>query len=171
MNENEKNTQKVGAYASLTGFRRAVPFILAALALFTALCFITQKSGAAESTGALGRWFADFLLGTFSIGGYAIPALLGIHAIFYASDVLKKRTLSRVIFSAIAVIFISAVTHVAYNFNVKFEYSASTFYSDGIALHGGGFVGGSVAFVLTRAFGSVGFIIITCLTTPCKMFT
>ena len=73
MQDNEKKTEKVSAYASLTGFHRAVPIILAALALFTGLCFVTQ------STGVLGRGFASFLLGSFSVGAYAIPFLLAIH--------------------------------------------------------------------------------------------
>ncbi len=163
MTENEKKTEKVSAYASLTGFHRAVPFILTALAVFTALCFVTRGSDPTQSTGALGKWFADFLLGSFSIAGYGIPVLLGIHAIFYASDIQKGRVISRVIFSLIALIFVSSIIHVIFNFNVDFPYSAKTFYNDGIMQKGGGFVGGSISFLLTKAFGSVGFIIISAL--------
>jgi len=156
-NGTRESTDKVGAYAALTGFRRAVPIILAALAIFTGLCFVTQ------STGALGKFIADILLGLFSVGGYVIPFLLALHAVFYASDVQKKRILSRVIFSILAVIFTSAIAHVIANFNTEFPFSASAFYNDGIDGKGGGFVGGAVAYLLTKAFGSVGLIIIAAL--------
>ena len=73
----QKNTKKKsGTYSELTGFRRAVPIILTALAVFIALCFIMQD------TGAFGRVISDVLLGLFSIGGYFIPAFLVIHALF-----------------------------------------------------------------------------------------
>ena len=98
-------SRKEGAYSSLTGFKRAVPIILVALALFTGLCFITQN------TGALGNAISNIFLGLFSIGGYFIPFLLLVHAFFYPSDVQRKRVLSRVIFSVITVIAISAMVH------------------------------------------------------------
>ena len=88
------NNKKRSAYSQLRGFHRAVPIVLFAIALFVAICFINQN------TGALGRAIAGFLLGSFSIGGYFIPALIAIHAMFYATDVKSRRVLiSRIIFS------------------------------------------------------------------------
>ena len=80
MQRNE-TTKRKGAYAELTGFKRAVPIILTALAVFIAFCFVLQD------TGAFGRAISSVLLGLFSIGGYFIPAFLVVHAVFYASDV------------------------------------------------------------------------------------
>ena len=54
MSDNKQ--KKGGAYSELKGFNRAVPIILAALAVFIAVCFITQN------TGALGRGIFEDLL-------------------------------------------------------------------------------------------------------------
>ena len=84
MENRDKN--KDGAYAQLKGFHRAVPIILAAFAVFITLCFFTK-----DSTGAFGRVVSGFLLGAFSIGGYFIPVLFLVHALFYPTDIQKKK--------------------------------------------------------------------------------
>ena len=150
-NENKRNK---GTYEELTGFKRAIPIILTAFAVFIAFCFILQD------TGALGRVISNVLLGLFSIGGYFIPAFLVIHAVFYASDVAKKRTLSRVIFTAITVVTIAALTHSITYWDEGIAFSAKEFYKNGTHSVGGGFIGGVVAFALTKVFGNVGLIII-----------
>ncbi len=148
---------KEGAYASLTGFRRAVPIILVALAVFTGLCFIMQD------TGALGSAISNVFLGLFSVGGYFIPALFAIHAFFYPSDVQRKRTITRFIFSAIAVITIAALAHSITYFGADIVFAPKEFYKSGTNAKGGGFIGGIVAFLLTKVFGTVGLIIIAVL--------
>ena len=148
---------KEGAYAALTGFRRAVPIILVALAVFTGLCFIMQD------TGALGSAISNVFLGLFSVGGYFIPALLAVHAFFYPSDVQRKRTVTRFIFSAIAVITIAALAHSITYFGADLVFAPKEFYKSGTDAKGGGFIGGIVAFGLTKIFGTVGLIIIAVL--------
>ena len=91
----ENNNKKVSYFSQLKGFRRAVPIILAAIALFVAVCYIT------DSAGALGAGVSSLFLGLFSYGAYTIPLLLVLHAAFYAEDYAKKRTVSRIIFSVI----------------------------------------------------------------------
>ena len=151
------NQKKEGAYAQLTGFRRSIPMILAALAVFTALCFIMPD------TGALGQAISSVLLGLFSIGGYFIPAFLAVHAVFYASDYKKKRTVTRIIFTCITVITIAALTHTIANFGEKITFDAGEFYKNGKSGKGGGFIGGLISFLLTKLFGTVGLIIIAVL--------
>ena len=155
MSDNKK--QNEGAYAALTGFRRAVPIILVALAVFTGLCFIMQD------TGALGSAISNVFLGLFSVGGYFIPALLAVHAFFYSSDVQRKRTVTRFIFSAIAVITIAALAHSITYFGADLVFAPKEFYKSGTNAKGGGFIGGIVAFGLTKIFGTVGLIIIAVL--------
>ena len=147
------NKNKNG-YASLTGFKRAIPIILLALAAFTALCFMTQQ------TGALGNIISKVLLGLFARGAYAIPVLLALHAIFFARDVAESRILSRVIFSVTALLSISAVLYTVANFGTELTYSATKFYNDGVAGIGGGFIGNTFAFGIIKIFGHVGLIII-----------
>lgn len=153
----DKKNQREWAYSSLTGFRRAIPIILVALAAFTGLCFIMQD------TGALGKAISNLFLGLFSIGGYFIPVFLLIHAFFYASDVQKKRTISRIIFNVLALVTISTATHAITYFGADLVFAPGEFYKSGTDGKGGGFIGGAVAFFLTKVFGTVGLIIIAVL--------
>ena len=101
------------------------------------------------------------MLGSFSIGGYFIPFFLAIHAIFYASDVQKKRLVGRIIFTVLTVFTISALTHtIAFYSDAEKVFSPSQFYSDGTSLRGGGFVGGILSYAITYLFGNIGLIII-----------
>ena len=153
----KKQTEPGKEKSSLTGFRLAVPIILLALAVFSALCFVLQD------TGTLGRGIVSLFLGLFSIGGYFIPAFLAIHAILYPSDVRKKRTVTRVIFTLVTLVTISAMTHAIVNFGATLAFAPQEFYNLGKACRGGGLVGGSVAFAITKLFGTVGLIIIAVL--------
>ena len=153
-----KKDRKIrGAYASLTGFRRAVPIILFALALFTGLCFV------APGSVGLGRYIADFLKGLFSVGAYFIPFLLLIHAVFYPQDKLEKRGTARLVFSVTVLLFFSAFFHAIKSFDTDMSFAPAEFYARGKELSGGGFLGGVLAFVLMKVFGPVGLIIIAAL--------
>ncbi len=151
---NNTTKKKDGAYALLTGFRRAIPIILVALALFIGLCFIIKD------TGVLGNFISNALLGLFSIGGYFIPFFLAVHAFFYPSDHQKKRTVTRAVFTSLAIITISTMTHTIANFGEDISFSAGAAYRAGTLNEGGGFIGALLAFLLTKIFGTVGVIII-----------
>ncbi len=148
-----KNTKK--AYASLTGFRRAVPIILAAIAVFIAVCFI-----APEGTG-VGKYIGDFLLGILSVGGYLVPAFLILHAIFYPRDVAKKCVLGRIVFTLIALLAFSALLHTVNNFGVENPvFDTEAFYNDGKECIGGGWLGGVIGYGLMSFIGRIGMIIL-----------
>ena len=151
MNENNGNKKYESYYSRLTGFNRAVPIILAALAVFVAVCFIT------DGTGVLGDGIGAVLIGLFSAGAYAIPALLVIHAIFYAEDIAEKRLLSRVIFSVIALLTVSVVEYAIIFFGKDYVFAPVEFFKEGTA---GGFIGSIFAFVLINVLGPVGIIIL-----------
>ena len=150
----KKQTKESHSYASLTGFHRAVPIILVAVAVFTGLCFITSD------IGAMGNAISGILLGLFSYGAYFIPFLIALHALFYPADLKEKRILSRAVFSLITVIFISALIYAVSFWGEELSFSVKGFYSDGKRLVGGGFVGSTVAFALIKIFGSVGLTVI-----------
>ncbi|MBQ2794016.1 MAG: hypothetical protein IJF05_04900 [Clostridia bacterium] len=155
------DTKKKSSYSALTGFRRAVPIILAAVAVFIGLCFVTQATGSHGSTGSLGRAISSVLLGLFSWGAYLIPALIGLHALFYASDVAAKRVVTRIMFSSVAVISVSAFAHAVRHWNNgELAFSIGSFYKDGINAVGGGAVGGTIGFGIIEIIGSIGVIIL-----------
>ncbi len=148
----DKDTQKA---VPIVGFQRAVPVLLFSLGTFLALCFITAQ------TGSFGTLISKFLLGLFSWSAYILPVLLLLHAVFYFSDIRKRRRLSRLIFSAVIMISVSALAHAFTFFNQDMAYSAKVLYENGKEAVGGGFIGGSVAHLITSIFGSVGLIILT----------
>ena len=158
MPQNKKTTS---AYSSLTGIHRAVPIILFAVAVFTMFCYITQD------IGALGHAISAVFLGLFSCGAYAIPLLLALHAIFYPSDILEHRVASRVIFSVIAITFISALSHSITHWNGDLSinaFDAAAFFTEGMSSHGGGFIGGAVGVGIVTVFGRIGLVIIAAAT-------
>ncbi len=152
--ENNKPKKKRSAYSYLTGKKRAVPIILIGLSVFFALCFITKN------TGYFGEAVSSVFLGLFAVGGYFIPFLLLLHAIFYPVDTLRKRTASRIVFSVIALLTLSTVAHCITYINTEYTFSVSEFYTLGTQVKGGGFFGGVLAFALIKAFGKIGLFII-----------
>ena len=146
--------KKPASYSSLKGGHRAVPIILIALAVFTGLCFITKD------IGAFGHAISSVFLGLFSYGAYIIPLLLVLHAIFYASDLVDKRVVSRIVFSLIAITAISALAYTFTFWKTGFTFDAAAFYKNGQASIGGGFIGSVIGFCLVKVFGRVGLVII-----------
>ena len=101
---NKNNESKEGA-TKVSGFARAMPLILWAVAIFLALCFIT------EETGSFGKFISESFKGLFSYVAYIIPLLIATHAIFLRSDLEKKRLASRIIFSILALITLSQLAY------------------------------------------------------------
>ncbi|MBQ8880293.1 MAG: hypothetical protein IJY69_05610 [Clostridia bacterium] len=147
MNDDNRNGSY---YEQLTGFKRAIPVILVAVAGFMAVCFMTS------GTGWLGGICASVLLGLFSAGAYAIPLLLVSHAIFYAGDHFKGLTLSRSIFSSVTVLVVSCVEYAIVNWN-DLVFAPVEFYR---AQASGGFVGSVIGYGIATVLGNVGLIIL-----------
>ena len=141
-------------YSSLVGIHRAVPIILFAVAVFTMFCFITQD------IGIFGPALSAVFLGLFSYGAYAIPLLLAVHAIFYPADIREKRVVSRIVFSLIAITFISALSYSVTYWNTEIAFTPIEFFKLGRESVGGGFIGGIIGFCLMKVFGRVGVVII-----------
>ena len=150
----DKNN-KTGYYSSLTGFRRAVPIILAAVAVFITVCLM------ADGTGIAGMGISSVLFGLFSFGAYAIPPVIALHAIFYAEDVAKSRVLSRVIFSAITVLMVSCVEYTVCFWGEEIVFAPVEFFKEASC---GGFIGSVIAFGITKILGPVGLVIVAAAT-------
>ena len=152
----DRNNKKDTSYLSLTGFHRAVPIILVAFAVFICLCFIMQDSGTA------GRFISRLFLGLFSVGAYAIPVLLVLHAIYYSFDLANKMLLSRIFFSLGAVVATAAFAYAITYWGQELVFAPEEFYKDGLAAKGGGYIGSIVAYGIITVVGRVGLIILTC---------
>ena len=142
MAENKKKKER--SEATLVAVKWAVPVVLCAIALFITFCFISQ-----DQTAHLGHIVSGTLLGLFSSGAYMIPALLIIQAIFFASDLDKKRLIPRIILSVFLLASTSMLIHTIWFWQLpEFKMDAAVFYADGTSGIGGGIVGGALATVL-----------------------
>ena len=150
----QENKKKESYYSKLKGFKRAMPIILFAAALFIGLCFVLKD------TGSLGRAISEVLLGLFSYGAYAIPALVALHAVLYPADVAKRRSISRAIFSLVILLMISSAICVFSHLDGAIVFNGKLFYQNGIKLVEGGFIGNTVAFGIVKAIGVVGYFIL-----------
>ena len=148
------DNNKKNSYSNLRGFHRAVPIILLAVSVFIALCFVTQ------GTGAFGQAISGVLLGLFARAAYLIPLLIALHAIFYAEDFFQSRILSRVIFSLVALVTVSAFLYTVSTFSSEAAFTPGLYYQNGTEGIGGGFIGSIIAYGIMKIFGPVGLIII-----------
>ena len=150
MNEHNynKNKRTEYSYSNLKGFHRAVPIILAAVAVIIFAGYLTADVG-------IGLYISMIFQGLFAAGAWAIPALLILHAIFYAEDLGRGRIISRIIFSVVTVLVISIIQYAIVYWNAEYDWYPEMF-NDQVA---GGFLGGLIAYLLIHIFGPVGLII------------
>ena len=147
MSENNKKESK---FSKLTGLHKAVPIILAALAIFISICLF------AGSGGLLGSAVGGLIRGLFSHGAYAIPLLMLWHAICYADDLEEKKILKRAIFSSLIVLTVSCTDYAIYSWGGAVFSPVANY----VNMVGGGFIGGTIGFAITKLIGSIGTIIL-----------
>ena len=151
-NRNNQNKNQSYFWQDLTGFHRAVPIILGALAVILFAGFLTKSTDFGAAVSIAFRWL-------FGSGAYAIPALLFVHAFFYADDLGKGRIKSRIIFSLITVLVVAVVEYGIVHWIDWREFKPD--FGDSTAVQGsGGFIGIILAWLLVKLFGPVGVIII-----------
>lgn len=146
-NKSAQNPTPSPAKRALAGFAmQAGPYIWAICALLLAVCLL---AGDGIVGGAIQRLFC----GLFGVIAYTLPLyFLAIAAIWradYECGVIRWKLLA----SLITVILTAVLVHV-------FDHGADTFvprtlWMDGIALHGGGVLGGWLGECLLRGFGKV----------------
>ena len=156
-NRNNQNTNENYSWQGLTGFHRAVPILLGTLAIILFAGFSTK--------GTVLAVVASVLPGLFSYGAYAIPVLLLIHAFFYAEDLGKGRIKSRIIFSVITILLISVVEYGIYHWSdwKTDDFTPGKSYTSNSS---GGFIGTVLAWLIVKAIGPIGLIIVAVLLLP-----
>ena len=131
----------------MVAIKWVVPVVLSAMALFITFCYIAQ-----DETAYLSFKIAGALRGWFSYACYMVPPLLIIQAIFFASDLEKKRLIPRIILSALLLACTSMLIHTVYYWplpNTGLSINAAHLYNESeLYGRGGGLVGGAVATVL-----------------------
>ncbi len=150
----ELRKKRLSEPGEVNGYLRVVPVVLVAIAIFTALCFITGE------TGAFGAFISKFLKGLFSYMAYSIPFFICLHAIFFYKDIREHKVLTRAIASTIAVITLSEAAYIISPISNDLVFDIADFYNFGTLGQGGGFIGSVIGFALAKTFGKIGLIII-----------
>ncbi|MBR3837278.1 MAG: DNA translocase FtsK [Clostridia bacterium] len=123
-----------------------MPYILGICALFLALCFLLGE----EKLGLLGK-ISVFLQGLFSWGAYATPLLLTLHAIFYKRDLGAGSHLYKFWFSLGDLTFLGVLAGLFSGNEPVFNVNEN--WSGGVALKGGGVLGGFLHKALDASVG------------------
>jgi len=123
-----------------------MPYILGIFALFLALCFLLGE----EKLGLLGK-ISVFLQGLFSWGAYASPLLLTLHAVFYKRDLGAGSHLYKFWFSLGDLTFLGVLAGLFSGAEPVFTVSEN--WSEGVALQGGGVLGGVLHKALDASVG------------------
>ena len=159
MNENNNRKNQIDnrtlkeKWEELQGFHRAAPILLIALAAFITVCYLTANN----ENGFLGNAISTVFMGLFSVGAWAIPAMLVIHAIFYADDLERGRIPSRIIFSVVTTVIIAMIEYAIAASSGDLVGTPVDFFKSQEA---GGFIGSALAFLMVKAFAWWGVIII-----------
>ena len=157
MAENKKRNQK--PETAMVAIKWAVPVVLFAIALFITFCYIVQ-----DPTAQFSYKVAGALRGLFSYSCYMIPPLLIIQAIFFSSDLKKKRLIPRIILSILLLASTSMLIHTIWFWplsSTEMTIKAAALYNDAELRNiGGGLVGGALAIALRVCVGVPGIIIL-----------
>ena len=149
MNDNKKNNK----FSDLKGIHKAVPIVLIAVAIYIAVCLFVDMGPIGEGTRLI-------LRGMFSWGAIMVPIALVAQALCYAGDLANKKILRRCIFSLVSVLLASCIDYAIFSWNGDIAFAPADAL---LNMNGGGFIGGTLGFLLASLLGQLG-VIIFCVT-------
>ncbi|MBE6606404.1 MAG: DNA translocase FtsK [Ruminococcaceae bacterium] len=152
-----KETVKEEILPSLRIINQIMPAILVLVAVYIVICYLLNSS-----TGIFGLWLKNFLYGLFSYGAWAVPVLLVVRAFLWKDDADNKCLGAKIAFSVLFILGISTLVDVFSSFiGLSAEsFSVKELFVSGMALKGGGLIGGAFRFLLSPV-GTTGTLIIT----------
>lgn len=131
-----------------------IPYITGILALLILACYLFRPQ-----MGIVGSGVNSVFFGLFSFGAWFIPLMLLAVTAFWRRDAANGSNGMRIFFAFVSVTLISVLTYAATHVGDKYDIAA--FYNDGINSVGGGAVGGTLGWLMLKAVGSTGTVIIT----------
>ena len=151
---------------------QVMPYALIVLAIFTLICFllIDVFSGVKEEygVGSVGRYVRNFFCGVFGFGAFFVPIILAVLAFTWNRAVEKDNLISKILYALFSTVSLSTLMHVIYATVTKntvgadgFAERISQLYRAGIALHGGGVIGGFLGELCRVGLGLTGSVIVT----------
>jgi len=130
-----------------------LPYIMIVAAVFTAVCMF-----AGSDAGVIGGAIRAFFLGMNGAVAFALPLLVIIPVFTYGKDREEGVFSMKVVSVTVIYFLVSVLLHV---FTRGADtLSLVTHWKDGIALHGGGVLGGFFGELMLRAFGKAGALVL-----------
>jgi S-DNA-T family DNA segregation ATPase FtsK/SpoIIIE len=123
-----------------------MPYLLGIVALFLLLCFLFGE----EKLGYFGK-ISVFFSGVFSVGAWAMPFLLILHAIFYQRDLGAGSHLYKFWFSFGDLVFLGVLCALFSSEEPSFQLAEN--FQGGMEYRGGGALGGFVYALLDKTVG------------------
>ncbi len=162
-----------------------IPYIVAVLALFFLICFISNAicnpdnklDGGQEgehSLGIVGFYVCEVMFGCFGPAAYLIPLIMACFVIFWRNYNRRDFVAINAVIAVLTSIVLAAIYHTFSHMaggNQAFASEIDMLYEEGARSGGGGVVGGIIAFALTAVLniGGTIFVLIAVLI-PMVMF-
>ena len=155
--------------------RNYLPYILGAISLFLAVCFIANAFAGADvdpvdhPMGVLGYYICYAMFGCLSWAAYLIPAILVLLIVFWRRYFETGKTTSKLVLSAVLLLLFSAFSHVIEC--VSDSYIAELvnpieLFTLGTEFASGGVIGGLLGFLLYWALRLPGTIVLAAVSVP-----
>ena len=153
-----------------------MPYFLMVLAIFTVVCFLLidvfTGADANKGVGSVGRWIHDVLCGLFGPGAFFAPVVLALLAVGWRGAVEKNALLAKNLYAIFSMMMTSTFLHVVIRLKnpvwgdgVPFGSAVRELWPIGVALEGGGFIGGLLGELFYRGIGLVGSALVTVIFT------
>ena len=147
-----KKKQTLKKSNSPSVFDILAPYIIGFIAVFLAACFFVSQ----EYVG-FAKYIGTFLCGLFSAAAYTIPFFMLYLAFFYEQNRKNNVHIQKWVYISVTVTFISVMCAL---FSPVEGYNLAEHYNAGIALDGGGVIGGYLYNLSATLIGPVGVSII-----------
>ncbi len=152
-----------------------VPYIVAVIALFLFICFISNAianpnnelglSGreSEHPLGVVGFWVCQVMFGLFGPAAYLIPLILACFVIFWRNYNKRDFVAINAVIAFLTAIVLSALLHTFIHMGdgvSDFSSKVGELFKEGTRCEGGGVVGGILAFALTAILNIGGTIFV-----------
>ncbi len=175
---NEKDAKPSFAY-------QLIPYIVAVVALFFLICFISNAicnpdnklaggNEAEHSLGIVGFYICEFMFGCFGPAAYLIPLVMACFVVFWRNYNQRDFVAINAVIAVLTCLVLAALFHTFSHLGggkAAFSSEIDMLYDEGACSGGGGVVGGIIAFALTAVLniGGAIFVLIAVLI-PMVMF-
>ncbi len=178
----EKHGAKVKKEAGQGIAYHLVPYILVVSALWLVLCFVTTLfCNSGDSLGQAGKqgdhilgvagyYTSAVFMGFMGPAAFAIPALLVIFVIFWKKYNKRSFVALNSVLAFVASALIAALIHVFWYLGGTFSASFKVLYGNGVALRGGGVIGGYIGFGLYKLTKVGSIFVLIAILIPVMLF-